>query len=105
MDELRYQKEKLRKNLELLQSRQRENGLLESVIQDYSNYYKHMKDQDEAHAKKLEFITKYIEDVMETNQLTESGLNQLEYEHGRILSKMDKVKNKINQLVLKPINP
>jgi hypothetical protein len=92
MEEIRYQRNKLKMNLERLQERSKQNHLLTSIVKDYQDYEKHMKEQDEAHYKQLLFIQNYLEDLMETNQLTESGLNQLDYEHNRILKKLDQVK-------------
>jgi hypothetical protein len=92
MEEIRYQRNKLKMNLDRLQERSKQNKLLTSIVKDYQNYEKHMKDQDDAHYKQLLFIQNYLEDIMETNQLTESGLNQLDYEHNRILKKLDQVK-------------
>lgn len=92
MEEIRYQRNKLKMNLDRLQERSKQNHLLTSIVKDYQDYEKHMKDQDDAHYKQLLFIQNYLEDLMETNQLTESGLNQLDYEHNRILKKLDQVK-------------
>lgn len=92
MEEIRYQRNKFKMNLDRLQERSQQNHLLTSIVKDYKVYEKHMKDQDDAHHKQLLFIQNYLEDLMETNQLTESGLNQLDYEHNRILKKLDQVK-------------
>jgi hypothetical protein len=92
MEEIRYQRNKLKMNLDRLQERSKQNHLLTSIVKEYQEYEKHMKDQDDAHYKQLLFIQNYLEDLMETNQLTESGLNQLDYEHNRILKKLDQVK-------------
>jgi uncharacterized short protein YbdD (DUF466 family) len=92
MEEIRYQRNKLKMNLRRLQERSQQNNLLTSVIQDYQTYEKHMKDQDENHYRQLLMIQTYLEEIMETNQLTESGLNQLDYEHNRILQKLGQAK-------------
>lgn len=92
MEEIQYQRNKLKMNLQRLQERSQQNHLLESVVKDYEAYEKHMRDQDEAHYKQMVMIQTYLEDIMETNQLTESGLNQAEYENNQILKKLDEVK-------------
>ena len=93
MEEIQYQRNKLKMNLQRLQERSQQNHLLESVVKDYEAYEKHMRDQDEAHYKQMVMIQTYLEDIMETNQLTESGLNQLEHTHANLLSKLDEVKS------------
>ena len=92
MEEIQYQRTKLKMNLQRLQERSQQNHLLESVVKDYEKYEKHLRDQDEAHYKQMVMIQTYLEDIMETNQLTESGLNQLEYTHANLLKKLDQVK-------------
>jgi hypothetical protein len=47
-------------------------------------------------------IQTYLEDIMETNQLTESGLNQLEHTHVNLLKKIDEVKQ-LTDGVSKPV--
>ena len=92
MEEIQYQRNKLKMNLQRLQERSQQNHLLTSVVKDYETYEKHMRDQDEAHYKQMVMIQTYLEDIMETNQLTESGLNQAEKENEAILKKLDQVK-------------
>ena len=81
MEEIQYQRNKLKMNLQRLQERSQQNHLLTSVVKDYEAYEKHMV-----------MIQTYLEDIMETNQLTESGLNQLEHTHVNLLKKIDEVK-------------
>lgn len=92
MEEIQYQRNKLKMNLQRLQERSQQNHLLTSVVKDYEAYDKHMRDQDESHYKQMVMIQTYLEDIMETNQLTESGLNQLEHTHANLLQKLDNVK-------------
>jgi hypothetical protein len=92
MEEIQYQRNKLKMNLQRLQERSQQNHLLESVVKDYEKYEKHLRDQDEAHYKQMVMIQTYLEDIMETNQLTESGLNHAEFENENILQKLRQVK-------------
>ena len=98
MEEIRYQRNKLKMNLERLKERSQQNHLLASVVKDYEEYEKHMREQDEDHYRQMVMIQTYLEDIMETNNLTESGLNQLEHEHNLILGKLDQVKNLTSSL-------
>jgi len=92
MEEIQYQRNKLKMNLQRLQERSQQNHLLESVVKDYEKYEKHLREQDEAHYKQMVMIQTYLEDIMETNQLTESGLNHAEFENENILQKLRQVK-------------
>ena len=102
MEEIQYQRNKLKMNLQRLQERSQQNHLLTSVVKDYETYEKHMRDQDEAHYKQMVMIQTYLEDIMETNQLTESGLNQAEYENEKIITELDKVKSLSDVLSSRP---
>ena len=92
MEEIRYQRNKLKINLERLKERSQQNHLLTSVVKDYEEYEKHMREQDEDHYRQMVMIQTYLEDIMETNQLTESGLNQLEHTHVKLLKQLDQAK-------------
>jgi len=98
--DLQYQKDKLYRNLEHLRERSKENALLTSVVADYQRYEerirlknKQLRDQSSAHEEHLRMLTAYIKDIMETNELTESGLNKLTYENNRILDEIQKIKS------------
>ena len=97
--ELQYQKDKLKRNLEHLRERSRENDLLSSVIVDYERYEERLRmkdrkltEQKTAHEQHLQMLDAYIRDIMETNELTESGLNKITYENNRILSELDRLR-------------
>ena len=97
--ELQYQKDKLKRNLEHLRERSRENDLLSSVIVDYERYEERLRmkdrkltEQKTAHEQHLQMLDAYIRDIMETNDLTESGLNKITYENNRILSEIDRLR-------------
>ena len=105
MDEIEYQREKLKKNLELLKTRQIENALLKTLVKDYELFEQKIKEkegqrkrQEQSHEEYLNMISAYIKDIMETNELTESGLNKVEYENRKILKMMDTIKNKIKRI-------
>ena len=102
MEEIQYQRNKLKMNLQRLKERSQQNHLLESVVNDYEKYERHMREQDEAHYKQMVMIQTYLEDIMETNQLTESGLNQLEHTHANTLAKLDEIK-KFSDGVSEPV--
>jgi len=97
--ELQYQKDKLKRNLEHLRERSRENDLLSSVIVDYERYEERLRmkdrkftEQKTAHEQHLQMLDAYIRDIMETNELTETGLNKITYENNRILSELDRLR-------------
>jgi hypothetical protein len=98
-DVYQKQKDKLRRNLELLREREKENKLLSSVVQDYTEYEKRLQTKDEllkeqsnAHEKHLQMLSAYIQDIMESNELTETGINKLKHENQRIWDMIQTVK-------------
>jgi len=99
MEEVQYQKDKLKKNLEHLRERSKENELLSSVIVDYQRYEERLRRKDQqlteqsnAHEQHLKMLEAYVKDIMETNELTESGLNKLTHENNRILEEIQKIR-------------
>jgi hypothetical protein len=97
--DLQYQKEKLKKNLEHLLERSRENELLSGVIVDYQRYEERLRQKDQqltqqsnAHEQHLKMLEAYVKDIMETNELTESGLNKLTHENDRILQEIQRIR-------------
>ena len=99
MEEVQYQKDKLKKNLEHLLERSKENALLSSVISDYQRYEERLRRKDQqlteqsnAHEQHLKMLEAYVKDIMETNELTESGLNKLTHENNRILAEIQKIR-------------
>jgi hypothetical protein len=97
--DLEYQKEKLRLKLDDLKRRSGDNEQLVSVLHDYESVYEHMKQQDATHAQQLEFILRYIEDIKETQGLTDAGLETIQLEHDKLLGKMHEIKSKISSIV------
>jgi hypothetical protein len=105
MDELDYQKTKIKKNIELLKTRETENALLKKLVKDYELFEQKIKEkelqrkmEEKTHEEYLSMIHAYINHIIEKNELTESGLNKMDYENRRILSMMDKIKNKISTI-------
>ena len=105
MDELEYQKTKIRKNTELLKIRQTENVLLKKLVKDYEVFEQKIKEKERQRKKEekdhedyLKHIHAYINDIIAKNELTKSGLNKMEYENRRILTMMDTIKNKISRI-------
>ena len=97
--DLQYQKDKLKKNLEHLVERSRENELLSEVIVDYQRYEERLRQKDQqltqqsnAHEQHLKMLEAYVKDIMETNELTESGLNKLTHENERILEEIRRIR-------------
>lgn len=97
--DLQYQKDKLKKNLEHLLERSKENALLSNVITDYQRYEERLRQKDQqlteqsnAHEQHLKMLEAYVKDIMETNELTESGLNKLTHENNRILEEIQKIR-------------
>jgi len=92
---MEYQKMMLKMNMERLKERAMTNHLLSSIVKDYEEYEKKLNEQYYQHEQQIKYISDYIKDLMETNQLTETGLNHAKYEQERILKKLEEVKKAI----------
>lgn len=92
---MEYKRMMLKMNMERLRERTMTNHLLFSIVKDYEAYEEKLNDQYYHHEQQIKYIADYIKDLMETNDLTESGLNHAKYEQKRILDKLDEVKRAI----------
>jgi len=92
---MEYQRMMLKMNMERLRERAMTNQLLSSIVKDYEAYEQKLNDQYYQHENQMKYIADYIKDLMETNSLTETGLNQAKYEQQRILEKLEEVKKAI----------
>ena len=92
---MEYQRMMLKMNMERLRERTMTNQLLSSIVKDYEAYEQKLNDQYYQHENQMKYIADYIKDLMESNGLTETGLNQARYEQQRILDKLDEVRKAI----------
>lgn len=92
---MEYQRMMLKMNMERLRERAMTNQLLSSIVKDYETYEQKLNDQYHQHEDQMKYISDYLKDLMETNGLTESGLNQAKYEQDRILDKLEELKRAI----------
>lgn len=93
---MEYQRMMLKMNMERLRERTMTNHLLSSIVKDYEAYEEKLKAQDIDHQEQMNYISEYIEDLIETNELTESGLNHAKYEQERIKDMIQKIKKSIS---------
>ena len=92
---MEYQRMMLKMNMERLRERTMTNQLLSSIVKDYEAYEQKLNDQYYQHENQMNYIAAYLKDLMESNGLTESGLNQAKYEQQRILDKLEEVRKAI----------
>jgi len=92
---MEYQRMMLKMNMERLRERVMTNHLLSSIVKDYEAYEEKIKEQEQENELQMKYISDYIQDLIETNQLTESGLNHAKYEQNRILKKLEEIKQTI----------
>ena len=92
---MEYQLMMLKMNMERLRERAMTNHLLSSIVKDYEAYEEKIKEQEQENELQMKYISDYIQDLIESNQLTESGLNHAKYEQDRILKKLEEVRQSI----------
>ena len=92
---MEYHRMMLKMNMERLRERVITNHMLSSIVKDYEAYEEKIKEQEHEHQLQMKNISDYIEDLIDTNELTETGLNHAKYEQDRILKKLDEVKKSI----------
>ena len=98
LQEIAYNKNKLREKLNVLKSRQCQNNLLTNVVDDYESFYQKVKEREEKHQLELQYISNYLNHIIETNDLTDHGLNRIKHDQSQLLQQLHSIKEKINSI-------
>jgi chromosome segregation ATPase len=90
---------KLKNNLWHLRTRVNENALLQHVISDYEGIYSKLNTQKQNHQVQINKISAHLKHIRETNYLTETGLQHVTHEQNKLLSKLQHLKESIENII------
>ena len=90
---------KLKNNLWHLRMRVNENALLKHVISDYEGVYGKLSKQKQEHQVQINKISAHLKHIRETNYLTETGLKHVSHEQTKLLSKLQQLKESIENII------
>jgi hypothetical protein len=82
-----------------LRSISKQNHFLESVKDDYANYYEYILKQKKDQIKALEILNEYIEDLTYSGKLTKYNIEDAKEEQTKILDEVKFLKKKLDSLM------
>ena len=77
----------------------KENEFLESVKDDYTNYYNYIVQEKQAQINAMEKINAHINNLVLNTQLSADKIKDAKIEQQRILNEMNNIKQHLNYLI------
>ena len=77
----------------------KENEFLESVKDDYTNYYNYIVQEKQAQINAMEKINAHINSLVLNTQLSADKIKDAKIEQQRILNEMNNIKQNLNYLI------
>jgi len=77
----------------------KENEFLESVKDDYTNYYNYIVQEKQAQINAMEKINAYINSLVLNTQLSADKIEDAKLEQQRILNEMNNIKQNLDYLI------
>lgn len=76
-----------------------QNSLLETVKNDYMNYYNYISQQKQEQIKSLELLNKYIHNLTISGEISKNNIEDAKFEQERILYEIKKIKRGLNNII------
>ncbi len=77
----------------------KQNQFLDSVKNDYSNYYNYISQQKQDQIKALELLNNYINGLSNSNSLTKHNIEDARAEQARIIKEIKSIKNGLDNII------
>jgi hypothetical protein len=81
-----------------LQQTAKENEYLEMVRNDYRKYYNHIVKQKEDQINAMNYLKKYIDEIMVNGKLTDTDLENAKMEQDELIQEMADIKSKMDEI-------
>jgi uncharacterized membrane-anchored protein YhcB (DUF1043 family) len=78
-----------------------QNEFLEEVISDYGKYYGYIVEQKQEQMRALDMLNKYINDLIEKENMTSENLKDAKKEQKKIIYEMKKIKKGLDSFTEK----
>lgn len=83
----------------IIKKMNKENELLNSVKNDYSKYYKYIIEQKQQQLKALNALTKYVDDLSSSGELSQQNIEDAKYEKEKIINEIKTIRNNLDNLI------
>jgi hypothetical protein len=97
-NEIENKKQLLIKKKKDLDNKCKTNKYLREVKKDYAKYYDHIINEKQQQQNAFTQIKKYIDDLIETEQLINYQSIVAKYDQKQILNEIDKIQNELNKI-------
>jgi hypothetical protein len=98
-EEIRNKKQLLIKKKKDLDKKHKLNVYLDTVKDDYSNYYQHIVQQKQQQYDALLLLKEYMNDLIKTEKLVDDQLRTAKHDEKDIVGEIDKVKAELDDLI------
>ena len=82
-----------------LQETAKENEYLEIVRNDYKKYYDYIAKQKEDQIRAMNYLNKYIDEIIVNGKLTDADLENAKMEQGELIQEMGQIKRTLDEIV------
>jgi len=77
----------------------KQNEFLELVKNDYAKYYDYIAQQKREQINALELLSKYVQDLNSTNQMSKYNVKDAQAEQKKILAEIDSIKKGLDEIM------
>ena len=77
----------------------KQNVFLDSVKNDYINYYNYISQQKQDQIKALELLNNYIDDLTSSGKLSEYNIEDAKFEQHKILHEVKSIKSGLDSII------
>ena len=99
MKENKQKRKDLLRRQESYKDLKKSNNMLELIKKDYNKYNNFIVKQKHDQVKALEILNEYINDLKETNSLSENNVKDAYQERTKISKEILKIRNNIDQII------
>jgi hypothetical protein len=100
-NEIQKRRELLLEKRKHLKKVRNQNEFLEEVISDYGKYYGYIVEQKQEQMRALDMLNKYINDLIEKENMTSENLKDAKQEQKKIINKIKKIKKGLDSFTEK----
>ena len=77
----------------------KQNAFLKDVVDDYNSYYDSLVRQKSEQQEAIEFLKKYLEDMLSEAKLTESQIEENSIQQDAMVNELKKIKGELKEIL------
>lgn len=100
-DEIKNRRELLLKKKKEIQQKEKINEFLNTVRDEYKNYYNHIIKEKQQQYEALQLLKTYLDDLSTTEKSMNNQLRNAKYDQNQILQEMDAIRFELDGIMKK----